>query len=269
MEFETVYKVKLFGEQFLKKEELEKLVQGAEAYKLLYFLKKSKYDVFNDFPHKGGQIKVLTNSSIEGPFAMIPQLSEKKGTSPLRDYGEEIIRRFMPADKVPESFERVELVEYGTRTNNQIIQYFKEMQLLGTELVDKDKIKEVGETSFHKLEEISQELKIDYNLYGTFLCRALVDNYVIGFDYSESEELFYPLLNIKVFGKEGKKPHEIIDALSGGLLKAFKPFNEIKYGLNRRTQIGLAHDFSTPMLFESLDYFDELNKLDKLDNIIL
>ncbi|OYT40874.1 hypothetical protein B6U80_02265, partial [Candidatus Pacearchaeota archaeon ex4484_26] len=176
------------------------------------------------------------------------------GTSPLRDYGEEIIRRFMPADKVPESFERVELVEYGIRKDDRVAQYFREQQSFEKGgRIDKDKIKEVGETSFHKLEEISQELKIDYNLYGTFL----------------SEELFYPLLNIKVFGKEGKKPHEIIDALSGGLLKAFKPFNEIKYGLNRRTQIGLAHDFSTPMLFESLDYFDELNKLDKLDNIIL
>ncbi len=252
MEFESAYKIteELIRNDredvFVRKKDIEKLVETDEEYKILYFLRKSNYIAFHDFPCCGAFRKELTSSFIEGPFASAP---ETKKSGEYDEYSEEAIQKFIPANALPKSFEEIEKIRYGTRLDEELMSF-----AIGRHGEIKEKIREVGESALKKLREITQVE--EGNLYFYFS-----GNGFLGHLYLSDERSYYPAALISILGKKKSNPDKIIREL--GLYEldnAFKDSIAGDCGIENCTQRGLAYN---------LELSPDLRKALESDRIIL
>lgn len=257
MEFKTVYKVKGLHGDFVEKEELDELVRSAEEHKLLYFLKENNYKIFHDCPAIGTYRRVLTHSAIKGPFASHPKVSNTRNV--YYDQVKEVIKKVIPAAKVPKSFEGVELTIYGLR--EELIK-----DVLRIINFDFGRVREIVDISIgNMLIESSQDLDIDNDEYGTSIS-GVINDCKIDFYYSEKGVYFPFILSLTAFGRKGKT-HELIEQIGLnelGKLDVFKKDHLSRdLGLECCVQEGLAYDLSIKDV--------DLEKLDicRSKNIIL
>lgn len=257
MEFKTVYKVDGLlkdGEEnsFLEKKELEKLVQSTEEYKVLYFLRESNYLVLHDFPCLGAMRTVFSSSSVKGPFALPPQIKKKSSC----EYFADIIKKFIPSNEVPKSFEEIELREYGIQTDPEIARAILPCE----DMINCEKVKEIGKSALERLREISKNSKEITTKFGTTYTLAFIDDCLVKFNYSEIG-FYYPRMDVEILSAKGRS-QEIVEKLGIHLGEIFKrPFtyNEL---LKRCIKRGLAYNFS-------IGDVKDFSEIEKLGNIIL
>lgn len=266
MKFETVYKIGKIGglpqdekdNVFLTEKERDKLIElidKAEKYKQLFFLKESSDIVFDDFPALGAWRSVFNSSSVKGPFVSPPEIKEKtQGYCGRLEYDKVVFKKFIPLDRIPASFEEVELVNYGTRTSEEYTSFIIQCD----HKLNKEKIIEVRNSVIKKLEETYKSLQKS-ELLGLQYYKGLIDNCTVEFRFSGDNTFHYPNVNIKVFGLKGK-PREVIRAL--GLSDLENAFGDRDIGLEHWVKEGLAYDF---LIQKNLD----IGKLLEAENIII
>jgi hypothetical protein len=191
--FKTVYEIpnsKLKedskGKYYLEKKDLENL----QECNLLYFLKESQYDVFNDFPVLGAQTKRLRYSEVKGPFKSHPEVKN------LVDefFESEVVKLIIPRDLMPVEFENVSLIEYGTDNFPDSINYVKS---IAGEKIDHKQIGEIGEKVLNNLKRECQ-LRKSSKFFEWY--EASTNDYLLEFYLSHG--FSYPLITISLFGRK-------------------------------------------------------------------
>jgi hypothetical protein len=225
------------GASFITKENLEKMLRQQE-YKLLYFVKKSDYITFHDFPALGASKDELVRSSVYGPFDSFPTIQDN----------EEPFHLVLPSGKIPD-FEAVKLVKVhlggGIALDGKI---------------NYEKLQELEEKALKRLQSFSQDFKVINRLGGSVAYRALFPNAVVEYEF---DKLFQgPVLHLSVFGK-ADEPIKLEEKLNlyNELKGVFKNNWDIELGLSYCLREGVAYNLNLAKT--------DLNKLSEYDNIIL
>jgi hypothetical protein len=248
MEFPTVYKidkkkiVESGRDLFVREDDTPKLFQP-EEYKLLYFLRESRFVMFSDCPCLGATTTVLTNSHLKGPFDSKPGIKEPRNGMLGNSFREEkIIERIMSTVDVPSSFKDVDYRVFGLRTNEPIFPHLVSSRL---EKDQPKRIMEICKASLANLEGIAEDLSVKRYDKGGYSANGCANGCVFNLYFSPGSFYDLPDLTLKAFGTR-YKPDEII--VKAGLdelrtILAVLPY-EVDFGLVDCTQEGLAYNLS-------------------------
>ncbi len=241
MEFKTTYKfnetlIDTFlhrdrkGHSFLDKDKLEEIIKKQEKYKLFYFVRKSNYEILDDTPVLGAMAFKFLDSIIEGPFASYPKI---KKTGQDDEYSEKIVKRFIPVNKVPNLFEKIELREYEINSIH--------FPRVGE--VDESKIEKFWRDSLKILEDVSLNIKKGYYREGVRNYYGSTNEWGVHFHYSKLGRAYSPRMNIMVLGRENKT-QKIFEKLSLDKLRDAFSFRVRDQCMDRSMSKGLAYNLS-------------------------
>ncbi len=265
--YEKVYEIQsgsTFEEDggiFISEADAQEIRQKKGEHFLLYFVRSFKLlqPTYNPplFPgfHHGDRDNPIVRSVVEGPSNSEPAIPERKG-----EYYQQVLRRVLPVEEMPASFEKVEFIAYGiNRTGDASERIYNE----GATAVfqpDSDTIlRSIGE---HVLEKLRPYLVKQARKEASPPARhlAVIDGSVASFWFPR--QLRNPDLKISILGKEESHPWDLMERLGlRSLEEVLIPAMKERMILDVRRK-GVAYNFS-------LDQEFELNLLHEYKNIIL
>ncbi len=235
MAYEIVYKVpsevlKRNDEQeYLTKRDLESL----KEHNLLYFLRKSEYNVLYDYPSRGSFEKRLLYSRVSGPFESVSKIKKSEG---YKD-NSEILELLVPTTQMPIKFEEVSLTKYGTQIDKNSLGY---IQSVARDKTHPEEMMKIGEKILNNLHNKLnlQEIPGEADYKKDYL--ASINNCLLEFSLADRYYV-YPLISMRVFGK-GEFPQQFLR--ESGIKELEKFIGDKEIGIEDSIQRGLAYNLS-------------------------
>jgi len=256
MGFKTFRKTDNFisqnGTVFLNSELLESLLDS-EEYNLLHFLVERAYHTLHDFPVRGVVKHLLLNSDVKGPYVYQPKV--EKPENQYLPPGNKVVRKLILVEETPASFEKVQLLSFGLRSDSDIMKF-------GDRRVDQNLITELSVTSRYWLQEHSDEYHTpEDDLTGSTI-NAIINNCMVSI-HSDKRTYPYPILHGRVFGREKDNPQDVMAKFNLARLSSAFSSYKAEAAFEQTTQNGLA--YNVPSFDVNKDFKEQIN----VDNIIL
>ena len=240
-EFKTVYKIlgsmldRNGEDYYIKKEDLESLAKNnLPEYNLLYFLRKSKCNILDDYPCMGAFERRLHSSVVEGPFEFPPDIGEQSAYS---ESDSEVIKLFVQKSLTPLDFENVSLMEYGTQIDPGSLDYLRRV---AAKRINPEQMMESGKEVLDNLNKKYKLQQVSKSSYKTS-----TDDFLLEFFLEQAHifpfDPFYPLIKITVFGR-GEIPQNILQ--ESGIYKLREQFSwwDKDVGIKDLRREGLAYN---------------------------
>ena len=278
MAYETVYKIPSGiiegekGKRFVRKDNLQELVESSEKFSMLYFVRKSEYDV-HEYPYISTRlVSTLRRSKIRGPFESAPEKLFRKRSNWVDEYSinelyseeEELLRKLIPTRKMPLNLEDIMWVEYGT--NHFVISF--SVHHIET---DVEGLIQVGRGVLNYLSQFRNE-KVSTTRYKGLINDCLVDFYFDPeVDFSEEKIRKacpeYPKVNIKILGKIDTIRKIINDSGVQNIEPKINPHrgNGGCPALERVVVEGLAYDLDlNSMIDKEISNYEDLRRIENI-----
>lgn len=200
------------GGIFISEADAQNIRQKKGEHFLLYFVRSFKLlrptynpPIFSGF-HYGDRDNPIVRSVVEGPSNFEPVIQERKG-----EYYQQVLRRVLPVEEMPASFEKVELIEYGINLTGDASERVYNDGETAVFQHDSDTIlRSIGDRVLEKLRPyLVKPVEKEGSSPHEYL--AVIDGLVTGFRFPAI--LRNPEIKVRILGKEESNPLGLIERL--------------------------------------------------------